>query len=84
MIVTPAQAGFQFKVAWIPVFAGMTNRYHNAVHRNIYDNISGTQHYKFPLFSSSFAGYISNCNPENPGTIPQFLYIFASLCHEIR
>ena len=25
MIVTPAQAGVQLKVAWIPAFAGMTN-----------------------------------------------------------
>jgi hypothetical protein len=26
MIVTPAKAGVQFKFAWIPAFAGMTNR----------------------------------------------------------
>ena len=31
MIVTPAQAGVQLKVAWIPAFAGMTNRYQTTV-----------------------------------------------------
>jgi len=28
MIVTPAQAGVQFKDAWIPACAGMTDGYH--------------------------------------------------------
>ena len=27
--VTPAQAGVQFKDAWIPAFAGMTDREHD-------------------------------------------------------
>ena len=44
MIVTPAQAGVQLKVAWIPACAGMTDRYYAAADRNIYENISGTQH----------------------------------------
>ncbi len=41
MIVTPAQAGVQLKVAWIPACAGMTNRYHTTVNRNSCDNIPG-------------------------------------------
>ncbi len=28
--------------AWIPACAGMTNRYHNTVHRSNYDNIKRT------------------------------------------
>ena len=30
MYVTPAQAGVQFKDAWIPAFAGMTDRYNDS------------------------------------------------------
>jgi hypothetical protein len=44
MIVTPAQAGVQFKAAWIPACAGMTGGKHAPVIRNIFDNISGTPH----------------------------------------
>ena len=44
MIVTPAQAGVQFKDAWIPACAGMTDGYHAAELNNILDNICGTQH----------------------------------------
>jgi hypothetical protein len=44
MIVTPAQAGVQFKDAWIPACAGMTDRLH-AWERMIYSaGISGTQY----------------------------------------
>jgi hypothetical protein len=42
MIVTPAQAGVQFKVAWIPACAGMTDGSFATVLRNIFNNISGT------------------------------------------
>jgi hypothetical protein len=42
MIVTPAQAGVQFKPAWIPACAGMTNRYAAKLRRKILYNISGT------------------------------------------
>ena len=42
MIVAPAQAGVQLKVAWIPACAGMTNRDHTSGQRNSYGNISGT------------------------------------------
>jgi hypothetical protein len=44
MIVTPAQAGVQFKPAWIPACAGMTNRYDAKLLRNILYNISKTIH----------------------------------------
>jgi hypothetical protein len=44
MIVTPAQAGVQFKDAWIPACAGMTVGQHASVLNNILDNISETQH----------------------------------------
>jgi hypothetical protein len=44
MIVTPAQAGVQFKEAWIPASAGMTAGYRGSVLNNILDNISGTQY----------------------------------------
>ena len=44
MNVTPAQAGVQFKDAWIPACAGMTNGYHASELNNILDNIFGTQH----------------------------------------
>jgi hypothetical protein len=44
MNVTPAQAGVQFKDAWIPAFAGMTDRYYTSELKNILDNISGTQY----------------------------------------
>ena len=30
MIVTPAKAGVQFKDAWIPAYAGMTDRFHTS------------------------------------------------------
>jgi hypothetical protein len=44
MIVTPAQAGVQFKDAWIPACAGMTDGYHPSVLNNIFGDISGAQH----------------------------------------
>jgi hypothetical protein len=44
MNVIPAQAGVQFKGAWIPACAGMTDRYLEADINNILDNISGTPH----------------------------------------
>jgi len=44
MNVIPAQAGIQFKGAWIPACAGMTDRYFEADINNILINISGTQH----------------------------------------
>jgi hypothetical protein len=44
MIVTPAQAGVQFKDAWIPACAGMTDGYHTSVLDNIFGDIFGTQH----------------------------------------
>jgi len=44
MIVTPAQAGVQFKDVWIPACAGMTDGQHASVFNHILDNISGTQH----------------------------------------
>jgi hypothetical protein len=44
MNVTPAQAGVQFKDAWIPACAGMTDRYLEADINNILINISGTPH----------------------------------------
>jgi hypothetical protein len=43
MIVTPAQAGVQFKPAWIPACGGMTKRYYASLLRKILYNISGTQ-----------------------------------------
>ena len=45
MIVTPAQAGVQFKAAWIPACAGMTCGNHVTVIRNILNTISVTLHY---------------------------------------
>jgi hypothetical protein len=42
MNVTPAQAGVQFKDAWIPACAGMTSRYHRAELNHILEDISGT------------------------------------------
>jgi hypothetical protein len=42
MIVTPAQAGVQFKDAWIPACAGMTDGKKASGTNNIFDNISGT------------------------------------------
>jgi hypothetical protein len=44
MIVTPAQAGVQFKEAWIPACAGMTDGYHASGINNILYKIFGTQH----------------------------------------
>jgi hypothetical protein len=38
-------AGVQFKDAWIPACAGMTDRYHNSKRSKILADISGTQHY---------------------------------------
>jgi hypothetical protein len=52
MIVTPAQAGVQFKDAWIPACAGMTDSYHTSELNNILGNSSGTQHLK--LFQKHF------------------------------
>jgi hypothetical protein len=43
MNVTPAQAGVQFKGAYIPACAGMTDRYHDSKLNNILYDISGTQ-----------------------------------------
>jgi hypothetical protein len=62
MIVTPAQAGVQFKDAWIPACAGMTDGQHASVLNNSLDNISGAQHYpnypnqldEFGLFGKLF------------------------------
>jgi hypothetical protein len=45
MKVTPAQAGVQFKDAWIPACAGMTDRYLEVDLNNILNNISGAPHY---------------------------------------
>jgi hypothetical protein len=42
MNVTPAQAGVQFKDAWIPACAGMTDRCHDTELNNILDDISET------------------------------------------
>ena len=36
MIVTPAQAGVQFKDAWIPACEGMTDRLHASVLNKIW------------------------------------------------
>jgi hypothetical protein len=44
MFVTPAQAGIQFKDAWVPDCAGMTDGQHASVLNNSLDNISGAQH----------------------------------------
>jgi hypothetical protein len=44
MNVTPAQAGVQFKDAWIPACAGMTVRYRTKNLNNIYCNISEKPH----------------------------------------
>ena len=44
MNVTPAQAGVQFKDAWIPACAGMTDRYLEADIDNILINISETRY----------------------------------------
>jgi hypothetical protein len=55
MIVTPAQAGVQFKDAWIPACAGMTGGEHASVFNNILDNISGTQHCHVP--QTNFTAY---------------------------
>jgi len=41
MGVTPAQAGAQFKDAWIPACAGMTDQYHDTEQNNILEDISG-------------------------------------------
>ena len=44
MIVTPAQPGVQFKDAWIPACAGMTDWYYRAGLNHILEDISGTRH----------------------------------------
>ena len=44
MVVTPAQAGVQFKGALIPACEGMTDRYHDSELKNNLDDISGTEH----------------------------------------
>ena len=45
MDVTPAQAEVQFKDAWIPACAGMTDRYLEVDLYKILNNISGIQHW---------------------------------------
>jgi hypothetical protein len=42
MNVTPAKAGVQFKDAWIPACAGMTDRYRPSYKDIILNVISGT------------------------------------------
>jgi hypothetical protein len=57
--VTPAQAGVQFKDAWIPACAGMTDRYHSAELNNILEDISATRHQSPPqkcLLPNIFVG----------------------------
>jgi hypothetical protein len=44
MNVTPAKAGVQIKAAWIPAYAGMTDRCHAYDLKNMLDNISGKPH----------------------------------------
>ena len=44
MIVTPAQAGVQIESAWIPACGQMTNRYSAKFNKELFYNISGTQH----------------------------------------
>jgi hypothetical protein len=43
MFVTPAQAGVQFKAAWIPACAGITDRYHDSELNNILFETASTQ-----------------------------------------
>jgi hypothetical protein len=44
MIVTPAQAGVQFKDAWIPACAGMTGGQYSSLLSIILENTSRAQH----------------------------------------
>jgi hypothetical protein len=60
MNVTPAQAGVQFKDAWIPACAGMTDRYHASYLNNVLNNISGTPHKVVTIFQATFHEYCQN------------------------